>query len=214
VQIVELSDSVRKAAPMFAHVTYDVLNQPNVRVRVDDGRNFLALSGERFDVITADIIQPIHAGAGHLYSREYFELVRGALQPGGLALQWIGQREKSHYMLIMRTFLEVFPHATVWLGGQLMVGSLSPLTLDRDTFEAKLRDPGTREALQDVGLDSFDALTGWYTAGPREMRAFVGDGTILTDDRPLVEYHRSLPAQDERLDLSPLRGSVAELGVR
>ena len=70
VQIVELSDGVRKAAPYFSHVTYDVLNQPNVRVRVDDGRNFLLLSGEQFDVITADIIQPFHAGAGSLYSRE------------------------------------------------------------------------------------------------------------------------------------------------
>ena len=81
VQIVELSESVRRAAPFFAHVNYDVLNQPNVRVRVDDGRNFLLLSGETFDVITADIIQPIHAGAGNLYSREYFSLVRRALKP-------------------------------------------------------------------------------------------------------------------------------------
>ena len=81
VQIVELSDGVRKAAPFFSHVTYDVLNQPNVRVRVDDGRNFLMLSGEQFDVITADIIQPVHAGAGNLYSREYFELVRAVAPP-------------------------------------------------------------------------------------------------------------------------------------
>ena len=82
VQIVELSDGVRKAAPFFSHVTYDVLNQPNVRVRVDDGRNFLMLSGEQFDVIAADIIQPVHAGAGNLYSREYFQLVREVPSPG------------------------------------------------------------------------------------------------------------------------------------
>ena len=92
VQIVELSDSVRRAAPFFSHISYDVLNQPNVRIRVDDGRNFLLLSGERFDVITADIIQPSHAGAGNLYSREYFTLVRRALKDNGLALQWIGHR--------------------------------------------------------------------------------------------------------------------------
>ena len=64
VQVVELSDSVRKAAPHFAHVNYDLLNRPNVNVRIDDGRNFLALTDRRFDVITADIIQPGHAGAG------------------------------------------------------------------------------------------------------------------------------------------------------
>jgi len=214
VQIVELSDGVRKAAPFFSHVTYDVLNQPNVRVRVDDGRNFLMLSGEQFDVITADIIQPVHAGAGNLYSREYFQLVRAALRPGGLALQWIGHRQKSHYVLIMRTFLDVFPHATLWLDGQLMVGSLEPLVLDEAVFRAKLAEPSTRAALAEVGLDSYEALRGWYTGGPAQMMSFVGSGALLTDDLPLVEYHRSLPPETETLDVSSLRGDVADLNPR
>ena len=63
VQVIELSDSVIAAARLFAHVNYNVLQQPNVRVRHDDGRNFLLLTDQRFDVITADIIQPEHAGA-------------------------------------------------------------------------------------------------------------------------------------------------------
>lgn len=211
VQIVELSDSVRLAAAHFSHVTHDVLTRPNVRVRVDDGRNFLLLSGERFDVITADIIQPIHAGAGTLYSREYFELVRRALKPGGLTLQWIGERPRAHYELIMRTFLEVFPHATLWMQGQLMVGSLEPLALRADTFAAKLDDAATREAFASVGLDSYEALLGWYSAGPTAMRDFVGDGPRLTDDLPLVEYHRSLPADATPVDVSGLKSPVSEI---
>ena len=39
------------------------------------------------------------------------------------------------------------------------------------------------------------------------MRAFVGDGPILTDDRPLVEYFLSLPSARDP-DLSRLRGDV------
>lgn len=211
VQIVELSDGVRRAAEYFAHVTYDVLNRPNVRMRVDDGRNFLLLSGERFDVITADIIQPVHAGAGNLYSREYFQLVRRALEPGGIALQWIGHRERTHYELIMRTFLDVFPHTTLWLEGQLMVGSLEPLTLSEAVFASKLSDPKLGAVMEAVGLDSFQALRNWYTSGPREMAAFVGPGPLLTDDLPLVEYHRSLPASQSPLDLTRLKGDVAEI---
>ena len=208
VQIVELSESVRRAAPFFAHINYDVLNQPNVRVRVDDGRNFLLLSGETFDVITADIIQPIHAGAGNLYSREYFSLVRRALKPHGLALQWIGLRPPTQYRLIMRTFLDVFPEATLWLDGNLMVGSLDPLTINRASFETKRQDARTRAALDEIGLTSFDVLRSWYTGGPQEMRRFVGDGPLLTDDRPLLEYHRSLSDDPEPLDLSGVRGDV------
>lgn len=211
VQVVELSDGVRKAAAYFSHVNYDILNHPNARMRVDDGRNFLLLSGERFDVITADIIQPIHAGAGSLYSKEYFQLVRQALKPGGIAMQWIGQRERAHYLLIMRTFLDVFPHTTLWLDGSLMVGSLEPLRLNRQAFERKLDEPQTRAAFAAAGLSSFEDLRNWYTGGPDAMRAFVGPGPLLTDDRPLVEYHRSLPPDTVRLDVSALRSSIAEI---
>ena len=74
----------RAAAQFFKHVNYDLLTQPNVSVRIDDGRNFLALTDRRFDVVTADIIQPGHAGAGHVYSREYFSLVRNAMKDDGV----------------------------------------------------------------------------------------------------------------------------------
>jgi spermidine synthase len=165
---VELSESVRKAAALFAHVNFDVLNQPTVRVRVDDGRNFLTLSGETFDVITADILlQPFHAGAGNLYSREYFSLVREALNDDGLVLQWIGHREPSQYALIMRTFLDVFPHATLWFDGNLMVGSIQPLRLTPGTLESKRASAVTAQALDDIGLASFDVLNNWLPPDPR-----------------------------------------------
>jgi spermidine synthase len=210
VEIVELSDSVRKAAPFFAHVNYDVLNRPNVRVRVDDGRNFLSLSGRTFDVITADIIQPGHAGAGHVYSKEYFTQVRNALNDSGVVLQWIGLRPSVEYKLIMRTFLDVFPHATLWHDANFMVGTKQPLRLDRGTIERLRESPMTGAALGDVGLRTWADLRSWYTAGPEEMRAFVGPGPILTDDRPLVEYHHWLPRPEEQppLDLAPLKGDV------
>lgn len=211
VQVVELSDSVRKGAEFFRHVNYDLLHRENVTLRVDDGRNFLARTRDRFDVATADLIQPEHAGAGNLYSREYFTLVRNALAEGGLALQWIGHRSDTQYKLIMRTFLDVFPHTTLWLGGQLMVGSVTPLTITPALVDGKRARPETRLALDEVGLDSFDTLASWYVAGPDELRAFVGDGPVLTDDRPLVEYHRSLPADAPPVNLAGLKGDVRRI---
>jgi spermidine synthase len=211
VQVVELSDGVRRAAPFFSHISYDLLQQPHVRLRIDDGRNFLLMSGDRFDVITADIIQPSHAGAGNLYSREYFTLVRHALKEHGLALQWIGHRPETQYRLIMRTFLDVFPEATLWLGGELMIGALAPFRIHPSIVDMKRSNPQTRAALDDIGLRDFETLANWYTAGSDDMRRFVGEGPLLTDDRPVVEYHRALPANDRPVDLSRLRGDVSRM---
>jgi spermidine synthase len=209
--IVELSQSVRLAASEFAHVNYDILRRPNVRMRVDDGRDFLRLTPERYDVITADVIQPTSAGAGSLYSREYFTLVRGALRPDGLAMQWIGNRPHEHYRILMRTFLEVFPHTTLWHGGNLMIGSLSPLQVSQRAVEAHFLSPRVQEALAAVGVPTAESVRSLYTAGPDALRAFVGPGDILTDDRPLLEYHRSFHGGAPNPDLSSLRGSPDEV---
>jgi spermidine synthase len=94
-----------------------------LRVRVDDGRNFLLLWGERFDVITADVIQPSHAGAGNVHSREDFQLVRRALKDRGLALRWIGAPARSvsedHPDVSRRVpacYVVVRRHPDGWLG--------------------------------------------------------------------------------------------------
>jgi spermidine synthase len=210
VLVVELSDGVRRAAPFFSHVNYDLLSQPNVTVRIDDGRNFLSLTDRAFDVVTADIIQPGHAGAGHVYSREYFSLVRDALDEDGVVLQWIGHRPRMEYTLIMRTFLDVFPDATLWYDANFMIGTRRQLRIDAGTLDRLRADPMTREALDAAGLTGFDVLRSWFTAGPTEMHAFVGDGPILTDDRPLVEYHHWLPRPEDQppLDFSSLKGDI------
>ena len=204
VDVVELSEAVIRGARHFTHVNHDVLYRPNVRMHVDDGRNFLMLTPKKYDVITADLILPIHAGSGNLYSAEYFRLVRNALKDDGLALQWVWGTE-AEYKTIMRTFLSVFPEATLWWDGSLMIGSKKRLVLRESEFAWKLQARG--DALRELGVTSFERLTRAYVAGPEEMHAFVGDGPLLTDDLPLVEYFLSLP-RDKPIDLRGLRGSV------
>jgi len=208
IDIVELAGSVVSASRYFSQVNGGVLQKPHVRLQIDDGRNHLLLTQRRYDVVTADIIQPIHAGAGNLYSLEYFTLARRVMRQDALIVQWIGHREDLHYKLIMRTFLKAFPHTTLWADGSLMVGSLQPLGISRLAYERHVADPGVRFELARVGLDTFDALLRRYTAGPDEMRRFVGDGPILTDDRPLLEYHRSIRDSGPPVDLSSVRGDV------
>ena len=206
ITVVELSESVPRAARFFTHINYSVLDHPRVRVRVDDGRGYLRFTRERFDVITADIIQPDHAGAGLLYSLEYFQLVKRALAKGGYVVQWLGHRPETQYRLIMRTFLEVFPNATLWYDGNVLVGSELPAMIDPKTVERVFADPRLKAVLGEAGLDSVPMLRSWRTAGPRAMAAFVGAGPILTDDRPLIEFFKSLPADEPMVDIAVMRG--------
>ena len=86
-----------------------------------------------------------------------------------------------------------------------MIGSKKRLVLRESDFRWKIEARG--DALRELGVTSFDQLKRAYRAGPDEMRAFVGEGPILTDDLPLVEYFLSLP-RDKNIDVGPLRGDV------
>ncbi len=189
VDVVELSAAVVAGSEFFKNINFDLLTRPNAHLRVDDGRNFLMMSRKKYDVITADIILPRHAGAGALYSKEYYELVRDSLAEGGLVMQWNGGDSATEYKLLMRTFLSVFPYTTLWGDGSLMLGSLKPFALSQRAYEA--RRPGF-----DLFNWDLPTLKRIYIAGTDEVRAFVGDGPILTDDKPVIEYFLSLPKND------------------
>ncbi len=189
VDVVELSAAVVAGSDLFKNINFDLLTRPNAHLHVDDGRNFLMMSRKKYDVITADIILPRHAGAGALYSKEYYELVRNSLAEGGLVMQWNGGDSATEYKLLMRTFLSVFPYTTLWGDGSLMLGSLKPFTISQSAYEARR-----------AGFDLFNwdlpTLKRIYIAGTDDVRAFVGDGPILTDDKPVIEYFLSLPKND------------------
>ena len=89
----------------------------------------------------------------------------------------------------MRTFASVIPHTTLRGDGSLMLGSKVPFTISRSAYEARR-----------VGFEQFQwdlpTLKRIYVAGPDEIRAFVGEGPILSDDKPVIEYFLSLPRND------------------
>jgi hypothetical protein len=64
-----------------------------------------------------------------------------------------------------------------------------------------------------LGVKSFEDLLKLFVAGPDELRQFVGDGPILTDDKPMVEYFLSLP-RDRDVNLSGVRGDVTRYVVQ
>jgi spermidine synthase len=209
--VVELSPSVIEAGRFFQRVNRRVLQNRRVTFHVGDGRQFLKATDRRFDVITADLMLPTLAGAANLYSADYFVLARSALAPGGLMVQWIpGDTEEAH-KLILRSFVATFPYVTLWMGGSIAVGSKEPQTLDRAAFAAKTTHPAVLAALQEAGFGSFELLVGQYFTGRAEAEQYLGEGPMLVDDRPVVEYFLALPQDAPPPDLSPYAGRPDEL---
>jgi spermidine synthase len=209
VDVVELSNTVVRASDFFRQANFDLLTRPNVHLRIDDGRNYLLSMRQRYDIITADTIQPVRAGSASLYSKEYFTLVRDRLNDDGLALQWFGGTDEE-YRLVARTFADVFPYVTLWDNGTLLVGTKRPLRISPESFNWKLQVPGLRDALAAIDIRSFDDLLHQFWGGPSDLRDHIGEGPLLTDDRPILEYFLAM-RRDKEMNTATLKGDVRQI---
>jgi spermidine synthase len=206
VDIVELSPSVVAAAPFFEVANAGVLRQPNAHLFLDDGRNFLLRNRQPYDVITADVIHPYDAGATNLYSVEYFSLVAHSLTPNGIMVQWVSPGTAFEHSLIIRTFLQAFPYATLWLGGDLLIGSTTRLAFSRAELETRLTDPGARASLAEVGFNHAQDVLAQFRGTSDQLHVYAGGGPVLTDDHPILEYFESQTIPPDPPDLSTFGG--------
>ncbi|MFN0071290.1 MAG: fused MFS/spermidine synthase [Chloroflexota bacterium] len=193
IQVVELSESMIDAAREFTSVNYNVVTNPNLSVRIGDGRNYLLTTDQKYDMISSDTIQPYDAGSTNLYSVEYYRLVQSALKTNGIMAQWIGPQDDDQYKIMLRSFVSVFPYVTLWLTADLAIGSNEPIMLDLQATARRFESPEARRALADAGFHNPADVVSTFVADRDEILRFVGEGPILSDDRPLVEYYRSLP---------------------
>lgn len=196
--VVELSETVVEGARYFSHVNGDILSFPNLRLKIDDGRNHLMLSGRKYDVVTADVIHPRNAGSAVLYSYEYYRLVSQSLKPGGIMAQWIEDRgdnpdNDAQRKLMARTFLQAFRHVDLWVFGALLLGSNEPMDISAESLGRRWQSRNLDELLAGSGFESPEALRSLHSMNDRELRAWAGEGPVMSDDHPYVEYFLSLP---------------------
>lgn len=88
--VVELSEDVMVLAnKYFTSINDRVTEQPGVRTFVTDGRNFLLLREEQYDLVSMEISSIWFAGAAALYNAEFYDLVARRLKPQGVLQQWV-----------------------------------------------------------------------------------------------------------------------------
>ncbi|MBI3638011.1 MAG: hypothetical protein HY216_17585, partial [Candidatus Rokubacteria bacterium] len=194
IDAVDINRTVFAFAPYFLAVNHGVARDPRARLVVDDGRNFLLTTGERYDVITSEPMPPYHAGVVNLYSKEYYERARDRLRPGGFVVQWLPMHllTVEDSLRILRTVQDVFPETTLWLQsntGVIVARRDEPVRIDIARVTAAYRGP-LRDDLERLGFSAPLDFARLYALGPDEIRAATSAIRAVTDDDPSLEFHR------------------------
>ncbi len=191
---VEISPGVVEASRFFAEYNRRYWEDPRTEIVVDDGRNFLFRSKEKWDVITSEPSNPWIAGIGSLYTEEFYSNCRERMAPGGIICQWIHlyEMEKSVLKTILITFRKAFPHAIAFGSIEdidlLLIGSEEKLSVDFEALARRMKYDGVAAGLKKIGISSLFAMLSTQIFDTRGMQRWAGIGPINSDNFPVVEY--------------------------
>jgi spermidine synthase len=196
IDAVELSAGVMRGLEWFRTENGAAFENPRVHMIRDDGRHFLELSRDGYDVITLEPPPPIVAGSVHLYSLDFYSLCRKRLREGGVVAQWLPLHAQSlaSARMTARTFVAAFPHAMLWLPSvrdAVLIGGDAPLGLDVAQLRRMYEVPETRLNLERAYLETPEAFLATYLLDRAGIEAWAGDAPIITDEHPWMEFFRN-----------------------
>ncbi len=164
----ELSDIGRR---------YFDMNNPRLRLHHEDARPYLRRTGERYDVISVDAYRQPYIPF-YLATREFFELARDRLRPGGVVVVNAGHPEGTDDLekVLGATIGAAFPHLVrdpIEDTNTLIVASERPLSAARLRSTVPRLPAGLRSTARAAAARISPPLDG---------------GRIYTDDKAPVEW--------------------------
>ena len=205
-EVVEIEPNVQDVARVWGEFNHEVLDRDDVIVTINDGRNHLFCTTNKYDVITSDPFEPVVSGAASLFTREHFAQARRRLAAGGIMCQWLPMYEmsRSDFFAIMRTFADAFPRSSVFFTGTdtLMLGFSDDFEISADAVRAKFDIPAVRDSLASIGITEPHMILGMFVADLTVLLEQEGDDMLNTDDWPIIEFRTPKSALHYTTDLN------------
>ncbi|HEX3130871.1 MAG TPA: fused MFS/spermidine synthase [Thermoanaerobaculia bacterium] len=196
---VELDPLVVEATrTWFGNANHRALDDPRVRLVVDDGRSFVERGTDQFDVIISEPPNIWVSGVSGLFTTEFYRAARARLKPGGLLCQWLPLYElgEEDFATALATMGTQFKHLAAWTNGSVavIVASNEPLPLQGPhPSAAQLPPPPAIIAtdLQNAGVapwqvEQFLSQPDLDAAAIQKLQAEAQG--LNRDDRPVLEF--------------------------
>jgi spermidine synthase len=210
IRVVELEPRIVDAVRLLHGGAIPCLQDARVELSFDDARSRLLLEDKRYDLIVSQPSHPWLAGAGNLFTHEFFRLEHSRLAPGGVCAQWVNlfRMERDVLRSIVGTFYGVFPQGFVCCsaltGDLILIGSDAAPRLSGARFRDALADhPDLEHFLELQDLGHAGDLLWYFYCGRDEALELAGDATPNTDLNLFSEVRLAALGLDPGPEASP-----------
>jgi spermidine synthase len=219
VTAVELSPKVVEAFHLMHAGAIDPAGDD--RIEVGDARNAVLVSDRQFDVITIDPPPPLYAaGTVNFHTREFFELCRARIRPGGVVCEWVPFFDCTvdEYKSIVRTFTDVFDRTWIWapppasgVTGLYLIGLGPEVSMDLERVMRRLPSPLVEADLRQFTSLPVAQFLPLAILKNEQVLAFCGTARALDDHHPFLEFplFRNAGSRDLMRDVTMLPYVIA-----
>jgi spermidine synthase len=193
--IVDICPGVFEAGPFFDAINRGAYSNPRLRKVIMDGKNFIKLTPERFDVIMNDSTYPSSTGSASLYTADHFSACRDHLRPGGVLSCWVPiDLRPEDLATIVRSFQAAMPHCSLWMVKNclnkhaVLLATLGPTRLDLARIADRMRRQGVAADLAQIGILTAYDFVDCMVVTEEGLRRLAASAPLHTDDRPCLEF--------------------------
>jgi spermidine synthase len=199
IRICEIEKLIPPTSTRYFNIqNYNVLNDPRTQVVYDDARHYVLTTDQKFDIITSDPIHPWVKGTATLYSKEYFEICKRHLNPGGVVTQWVPLYESDPETIKteLATFFDVFPNGTIWandINGEgydvVLLGQNGGGKIDMDQMQRRIdRNGRLASSLSEASFKSAADLLSTYAGRYTDLKPWLAGAHVNTDLDLRLQY--------------------------
>ncbi len=194
IRLVEISPAVIEGSRYFDPFNHHALDDKRVTLKLEDGRNHIALSEDRYDVIVSEPSNPWISGVGALFTVDFFKMLKKRLNPGGIACIWVHTNmSPDSFKSIIRSFSGEFPHVTMWesIAGDdyLLIGSETEYGLSFEKAQHYLSHKTVGHDLNRIGINNVPDLLSLMIMSREKLLQFSASAPMHTDDNSLLEFN-------------------------
>jgi spermidine synthase len=172
----------------------DPLSDERVRIILNDARGTLSLSSKQYDIIVSQPSHPWTSGASHLYTREFLQLAKQHLSPGGVMLQWMDAEfiNPDLFHCVAATVLAEFPHVRLYQPSEtalMFLASNQPLAPELELLQPNSLARRYPKYFSRMPLNGVNDLAATFLAETTGLRQLCQGVAPNTDDHNVLAFH-------------------------
>jgi spermidine synthase len=195
VDVAEICTGVIKSGLVMNEWNNAALKHPKVHTYLEDGRELLFKTLNRYDIITSNAVHP--RLSNNIYTQDFYDLCRNRMNKGGIMCQWATPNwlNEVEFKAQVKAFINAFKYCQLWYINEytiILLGSEEPININYTMIAERFKNAKVKEDLRNINMTEPFEFVSQFSIERNVLMKYCQDAPSNTDDFPIVEFSKTV----------------------